>query len=246
MEWDFNGYVDSPHLSGAELKVRFDNFVHKPNLLKTVKLYVHHQLIINKFSTAKRNYNGLSLFINFIDDYVPELDSFSDISKEVLIMYFEYLIEAKSKNTGRPLSKLSIRKGAATVKDIVIKGSTNGWDVPSDVSYVQRLYDVMIILNNKLKGNSKENGNKHKAKISNEKLIDLIVKKAIQDLEQDKNILVASAIIITFQLGLRISEIITLETGCLVQIDGDMMIDTSRSEERRVGKECRCGWEADE
>ena len=227
MEWDFNGYVDSPHLSGAELKVRFDNFVHKPNLLKTVKLYVHHQLIINKFSTAKRNYNGLSLFINFIDDYVPELDSFSDISKEVLIMYFEYLIEAKSKNTGRPLSKVSIKKGALTVKDILIKGSTKGWDVPSDVSYVQRLYDDMIIHNKKLKSNSKEIGDKHKAKISNEKLIDLIVKKAIQDLEQDKNILVASAIIITFQLGLRISEIITLETGCLVQIDGDMMIDTS-------------------
>lgn len=227
MEWDFNGYVDSPHLSGAELKVRFDNFVHKPNLLKTVKLYVHHQLIINKFSTAKRNYIGLSLFINFIDDYVPELDSFSDISKEVLIMYFEYLIEAKSKNTGRPLSKVSIKKGALTVKDILIKGSTKGWDVPSDVSYVQRLYDDMIIHNKKLKSNSKEIGDKHKAKISNEKLIDLIVKKAIQDLEQDKNILVASAIIITFQLGLRISEIITLETGCLVQIDGDMMIDTS-------------------
>src|SRR5699024_4920355 len=67
----------------------------------------------------------------------------------------------------------------------------------------------------------------HKEKISDEKLIDLIIKTAVQDLEQDKNILVASAIIITFQLGLRISEIITLETGCLVQIDGDMMIDTS-------------------
>src|SRR5699024_2978471 len=115
-----------------------------------VKLYVHHQLIINKFSTAKRNYNGLSLFINFIDDYVPELDSFSDISKEVLIMYFVYLIEAKSKNTGRPLSKVSIKKGALTVKDIFIKGSTKGWDVPSDVSYVQRLYDDMIIHNKKL------------------------------------------------------------------------------------------------
>src|SRR5699024_11309066 len=45
--------------------------------------------------------------------------------------------------------------------------------------------------------------------------------------EQDINFLVASAIIITCQLGLRIGEIITLETGCLVQIDGDMMIDTS-------------------
>src|SRR5690625_7321920 len=155
-------------------------------------------------------------------------------------------MKAKSETTGKPLSKVSIKKGALTVKDILIKGSTKGWDVPSDVSYVQRIYDDMIIHNKKLKSNSKEIDDKHKAKISNEKLIDLIVKTAVQDLEQDKNILVASAIIITFQLGLRIGEIITLETGCLVHINGDMMIDTSRSEERRVGKECRCGWEADE
>src|SRR5699024_5081140 len=149
------------------------------------------------------------------DECVPEVESFSEVSRELLIMYFEFLMNAKSETTGKPLSKVSIKKGALTVKDILIKGSTKGWDVPSDVSYVQRIYDDMII------------HNKKKAKISNEKLIDLIVKTAVQDLEQDKNILVASAIIITFQLGLRIGEIITLETGCLVQIDGDMMIDTS-------------------
>src|SRR5690625_2149643 len=142
-------------------------------------------------------------------------------------MYFEYLMNAKSEITCKPLSKVSIKKGALTVKDILIKGLTKNWDVPSDVNYAQRINDDMINHNKKLKNNSKEIDDKHKAKISKEKLIELIVKTAIQDLEQDKNILVASAIIITLQLGLRISEIITLETGCLVQIDGDMMIDTS-------------------
>jgi len=226
-EWDFNGYVDSSYLSGARLKIKFNQFAHKPALLEVVKWYVHHQLTINKFSTAKRNYDGITQFIKFIDKCVPELESFSEVSRELLIMYFEYLMSARSETTGKPLSKVSIKKGALTVKDILIKGSTKGWDVPSDVSYVQRIYDDMIIHNKKLKSNPKEIDDKHKAKISNEKLIDLIVKTAVQDLEQDQNILVASSIIITFQLGLRISEIITLETGCLVQIDGDMMIDTS-------------------
>lgn len=227
IEWDFNGYVDSSYLSGARLKVRFDKFAHKPDILEVVKWYVHHQLVMNKFSTAKRNYNGITLFIKFVDECVPELESFSEISRELLIMYFEYLMNAKSETTGKPLSKVSIKKGALTVKDILIKGSTKDWDVPPDVSYVQRIYDDMIIHNKKLKSNSKEIDDKHKEKISDEKLIDLIIKTAVQDVEQDKNILVASAIIITFQLGLRISEIITLEAGCLVQIDGDMMIDTS-------------------
>ncbi|SCT99796.1 transposase B regulatory protein [Mammaliicoccus lentus] len=227
MEWDFNGYVDSPHLSGARLKIRFDKFAHKPDILEVVKWYVHHQLITNKFSTAKRNYDGITLFIKFVDECLPELDSFYEITSEILIIYFEYLMDSKSETTKKPLSKVSIKKGALTLKDILIKGATKGWDVPDDVSYVQRIYNDMIIHNKKLKSNSKEIDDKHKGKISDEKLIDLIVKTAVQDLEQDKNILVASAIIITFQLGLRINEIITLESGCLVQIDGDMMIDTS-------------------
>jgi len=227
IEWDFNGFVDSPYLKGAELKIKFDKFLHKPFVLKTVKWYIHHQLVMKKFSTAKRNFDGISLFIKFVDECVPEIESFSEISQEVLIMYFEYLMNTKSETNGKPLSNVSIKKGALTVKDILIKGSAKDWDVPSDVSYVQKLYNDMIIDNKNLKSNTKKLEEKNKAKISNEKLIDRIIKTAIQDLEQNENILVASAIIITFQLGLRISEIITLETGCLVQVDEDMMIDTS-------------------
>lgn len=85
----------------------------------------------------------------------------------------------------------------------------------------------MIIHNKKLKVNSKVIDDKHKEKISNENLIDLIVQTAVKDLKEGENTLVTSVIIITLQIGLRISEIITLKAGCLVQIDGDIMIDTS-------------------
>lgn len=227
MEWDFNGYIDSSHLSGARLKINFNKFTHKPALLEVVKWYVHHQLTINKFSTAKRNYDGITMFIKFVDECMPELESFSEISQELLIMYFEYLMNTSSETTGRPLSKVSIKKGALALKDILIKGATKEWDVPDDVSYVQRVYDDMIIHNKKLKSNPKQIDNNHKEKISDEKLIDLIIKTAVQDLKEERNVLIASAIVITFQLGLRISEIITLETGSLTQIDEDMMIDTS-------------------
>lgn len=227
MEWDFNGYVDSPHLSGARLKVRFHVFAHKPDLLKVVKWYVHHQLTINKFSTAKRNYDGITMFMKFVDEYVPELESFSELSQDLLIMYFKYLMNAKSETTGKPLSKVSIKKGALALKDILIKGFPKGWDVPDNIGYVQRIYDDMIINNKKLKHNSKQIEEKYQKKISDEKLIDLIIATAVKDLEKNRNVLIAGAIIITLQLGLRISEIINIEAGCLTQIDGDMMIDTS-------------------
>src|SRR5699024_1258570 len=70
IEWDFNGFVDSPYLKGAELKIKFDKFLHKPFVLKTVKWYIHHQLVMKKFSTAKRNFDGISLFIKFVDECV--------------------------------------------------------------------------------------------------------------------------------------------------------------------------------
>src|SRR5699024_12499167 len=56
---------------------------------------------------------------------------------------------------------------------------------------------------------------------------DSIIKTAVRDLELNQNILVASAILITSQIGLRIHEIITLEAGSLTSINGYMMFDTS-------------------
>lgn len=227
MEWDFNGYVDSSYLSGARLKIRFNKFAHKPDILEVVKWYVHHQLIINKFSTAKRNYDGITMFIKFVDECMPDLESFSGVSQELLIMYFEYLMNTTSETTGKSLSKTSIKKGALALRDVLIKGATKEWDVPENVSYVQRIYDDMIIHNKRLKGNAKKINDINKEKISDEKLIDSIIKTAVRDLELNQNILVASAILITSQIGLRIHEIITLEAGSLTSINGDMMFDTS-------------------
>lgn len=121
LEWDFNGYVDLPYLSGARLKIRFDKFTHKPKILEVVKWYVYHQLVMNKFSTAKRNYDGIIQFIKFVDECVLELEPFSEVSREILIIYFEYLMNVKSETSGKPLSKVSIKRGALSVKNILIK-----------------------------------------------------------------------------------------------------------------------------
>src|SRR5699024_9592633 len=53
------------------------------------------------------------------------------------------------------------------------------------------------------------------------------LKTTRHDLKQYKNILISSAIIITFQIGLRISEIIKLEKGCLLHSIDNTIIDTS-------------------
>ena len=227
MEWDFNGYVDVPHLSGARLMLKFHAFAHKPKMLEVVKWFMHHEMVLGKFSTAKRSLDGIVRFIKFTNEYAPEIETFSDISQELLRTYFSHLLEAKSETNGKPLSVTAIKKAALAIKEILLKGSVKGWEVPTNVRYVQRLYDDMIINNKALKVNPKKEEQRLTKKVSNEDLIDLIIKRAIDDLNKGEAILVSSAIIITFQLGLRISEIITLETGCLKQISGEMMIDCS-------------------
>lgn len=227
MEWDFKGYVDAPHLKGARFKIRFDKFAHKPEILDVVKRFVHYQLTINKFSTAKRNYDGISMLIKFIDECIPTLESFSEFTQDLLIMYFQYLLESKSETTEKLLSNTSVKKGAFALKEILIKGATRKWDVPEDVSYVQKIYDDMIIHHKRNKHYEKEVSEKQKEKISNEQLIDKIVRTASKDISENRNILVASAILITSQVGLRLHEILPLESGCLKQINGEMMFDMS-------------------
>lgn len=227
IEWDFNGCVDIPHLSGARLMVKFQAFEHKPKMLEVVKLYMVYELSTGKIMTAKRNYDGIVKFIKYVDDYFPELDSFSDVTQELVTSYFTHLLEAKSETTGKPLSATTIKKAALAIREILLKGLVREWDVPEDVRYLQSLYDNIIINNKQLKKSVKKAIKEVGEKVVDEKLIELIIKTANEDLKSDRDILTAAAIIITSQIGLRISEIITIETGCLKLIGGDKMIDCS-------------------
>lgn len=227
MEWDFHGYVDKPHLSGAKLKIKFYPFKHKPRMLEVVKWFMHHEMTTGTIQTAKRSLDGVVRYVKFINQYAPEVESFADITQELLTAYFDHLLTAKNETNGKLLSPVSIKKAALAIKEILIKGNVKGWDVPDNVVYVQKLYDDKIIDNKALKTDKKKQMDKLTAKISDENLINKIVKTAIEDLRQNENILVSSAVVITLQLGLRISEILTIETGCLKEIGGETMIDCS-------------------
>src|SRR5690625_203622 len=98
--WDFNGYVDVNHLSGARLMINFEAFSHKPRMLYTAKQFVSNELLSYKFSTAKRNYEGLVRFVKYVDEIRPSLKSFSEITREILLEYYMYLLNAKNETTG--------------------------------------------------------------------------------------------------------------------------------------------------
>lgn len=224
--WDFNGIVDVSDKSKSRSVINFEQFTHKPRILKVVKLYVVDKINLNKFSTAKRNYEGLIRFIKFIDKYQSEIDSFEEINIEILKLYFEYLLSAKNEATGKPLSATGIKIAAFSIKEILVKGSVKGWDVPKNTLYVQRMYDEMIIHNKRFKRERETKDNKIKNKVADKNVVDLIIRTAIKDLEKDENVLMAGSILISSQIGLRINEVLEIPAECLVKINGEMMLKT--------------------
>ncbi|RRJ62976.1 site-specific integrase [Paenibacillus oralis] len=219
--WDFNGFINVEHLSGKRLMIDFEFVVDKPKMLEVIKWFMHHELTTGKFSTAKRNLDGVVRFSKFIKEYAPEVESFSEIDQILLEMYFTYLPEAKSETSGQLISSVSIKKSALALKEILLKGNIKGWDVPKDVRFVQGMYNELIINNKALKKDAKQAEQVNIDKISDEQLIDQILRKAVSDLDMDENILVAASVVVGLQLGLRISEIITMYNASIEPIGGE-------------------------
>lgn len=224
LEWDFNGVVDAGTLSGRRLVLSFDRFKHKPELLEVIKWFAVDQLINNRFTTVKRNFDGLIMFIKFVDIEIPSLETFFDIDEEVLSLYFRYLLTTKGEVTGKPLSRAAIKKGAFVIKEILTIGYVRGWDVPSDVSFVHLMYENMILQNQSLKQSEALSKKKIEDKVIDQNLIDKVLNIAINDLNDNKNIITAASIVISTQLGLRLNELLTLKVGCIRTVNGERMI----------------------
>jgi hypothetical protein len=222
MEWDFNGFINIEHLSGSKLKFHFVK--HVPRITEVIKWFMVHELSTGKFTTVKRSLDGIVRLVKFIDERFPDVESLSQLTPSLLKLYFEYLLAATSETTGEPLSGIAIKKCALSIKDILLKGNVKGWDVPKDVRYVQAMYDKMIIFNKDIKKDEHQAEKEVIERIQDEKLINKIVTIAMNDLKNDKNILIASSVVISTQLGLRISEFILITKASIEKIGGDTML----------------------
>lgn len=68
--WDFNGCFDTQSSSiSRRFKINFEHFEHKGEILDVAKWYMVYELLYKKFSTAKRNFDGLIRFIKFVDKH---------------------------------------------------------------------------------------------------------------------------------------------------------------------------------
>lgn len=216
MEWDFNDLLsDYKHLSGSRMKIKFQEWEQKPELLYVVKWYMVSVLLTSKWATAKRLYDGIKQFLKYTQTCSYHVDSFLDIDQTIVHDYFSYLLTVKSENNGKPLSHTSIQKAAQSFKDLLKRGNSKGWDVPKEIGFLDKLYDDMI--NNNKKSTKKKQTESFTNKALNKDILDNIITLALEDLREGEDVFPAASIIITTQVGLRINEFLTLKEDCLIQ-----------------------------
>ncbi|QHA30307.1 site-specific integrase [Bacillus paranthracis] len=227
--WDFKGIIDVPHWNDAQYQLDFEVFS-SPIIRETVKLYIVTELQMNAFSSVKRKLYAFKMLRNYLK-ITPEMTSFADFTKHSLRGFFRYILNAK-KEDEKPLSAVSKKIAAQVVKELLIRGGTRGWNVPKDTSYINGLYQTIITDNKKIKEGTKL-GSTNKV-LPESEIIDKLIKLSLDALGNDTDILAAASILIMSQVGCRISETLSIKSGCLSPIDDEVFITYTTS---KTGKE---------
>jgi len=212
--WDFKGFVDNVHWADNRFKINFTKFEQWKSIQQTIKHYVVSELLMVTFGSVKRKYDAFNPLVNFLNKD-NSIQSFEDFTKTTLKEYFEYLFTLN-------LSPVSIKKSAQVMKELIVRGIQRKWFSSTIGSGVERLYDELIIQNKDIKLGTKF-GKTNKV-LPSENVVSKIIETAKAQLLDDTDVLVAASIILMSQLGLRISECVTLEAGCLSIINGEYQI----------------------
>ncbi|WP_047980136.1 tyrosine-type recombinase/integrase [Ornithinibacillus contaminans] len=218
--WDFKGFVYAPHWNDAKFRIDFTVFNDWPNIKVTVKRYIMSELKMVVYNSVKRKYAAFSQLRKFLKNK-QHIQSFQDFTNNIVREYFEYLINVDSVR-GAPLSAQSITKSAQCVKDLLIRGSQRGWQVPRDSARINNIYDELIIRNNRVIEGTKL-GKTNKV-LPDSEIVDKLINLAREKIRKGEDVLVSAGILISTQLGHRISEVVLMEANRLSTINGEAHI----------------------
>lgn len=212
--WDFRGFVDNVHWSDNKFKINFTKFNEWESIKQTIKHYIVSELLMVSFSSVRRKYDAFYPLVNFLNQN-RYIKSFEDFTRATLKGYFEYLFTLE-------LSPISIKKSAQVMKELMVRGMQRKWFSSTISRGIERLYEELILQNKEIKQGTKF-GKTNKV-LPSENVVSKIIETAKAQLLDDTDVLVAASIILMSQLGLRISECVTLEANCLSTIDGEYQI----------------------
>lgn len=214
--WNFKGFVNAPHWNDAKFCINFTPFDEWLSIKETIKRYVVTELLMVTFNSVKRKVAALKQLLDFLRIH-PEIRSFKDFSDETVKEYFVYLLGALSEK-GTPLSPVSIKKSAQVVKELLVRGSLRGWEVPPNTSKINSIYNQLIVSNKTIKQGTALG--KTSKVLPDTEIVHRLINTAREELSEGNDILTCAGILLSSQLGLRISEVVNITEGCLSVIDG--------------------------
>jgi integrase len=197
--WDLTPYMPQKSMSPARKKLGFER-IKNPEIKHTVKQYMYHKLGQVKPQSAVGTLNSLlPYFVRYCD--VAGIHSFSTVKTSTLL---EFAIWIKAE---LHISKRTAYMASFAVEDIIRIGQIKGWDVPAD--------DVLTgATAAEIWGSGKDESSDKTVQPIPDDIFDKIIKCAVS---YKKDILTKAGIIIQSQTGLRISEVLSIRSGCLHQ-----------------------------
>jgi len=194
--WDLRPFISAKTVNDGHKYLNF-GFIQNPNMKHTVKQYAYYKLGKVKPQTARTLVScSLPSFFEFCS--VNGISSFFELTQEQFLSYNLWLKEEK---------KVSQSHGyhcAHVVEEIVKIGQIKGWDVPKTNifrgSKSSQLWEW------------KRSTCTNKTKPIPPDVFDKILYHAVHD---EKNVLTKAGLIIQSQTGLRISEVLSIQEGCV-------------------------------
>lgn len=213
-EWDLRPLITKKTTKDSHKYIRFD-FIQNEDMKFTVKQYAYYKLGTIKPKSLRDYINScLPNFIEYCS--LNDINSFTNITQRDFLEFNLWLKETKklSHSTGYICSYI--------VENLIKTGQIKGWNVPQN--------NIFRGVTSGQLWNRKIDLKKNRTKPIPEDVFDKVLYHAVND---EKDILTKAGIIIQSQTGLRISEVLSIQEGCVKKFDDKyqyMEVELSKTE----------------
>lgn len=194
--WDLRPFITAKSTKESQKYIRFE-YISDTDMKKTVKQYAYYKLGKTKPETVRNYINGgLPMFIEYCS--INGIHSFTDVTLEDYLNFNLWMKDEKKVATSTGFCSCHV------VEEIIRIGQIKGWNVPQfHLPKTETAYQLW---------NTKSSMITNKTKPIPEDVFDKILYHAVHD---EKDVLTKAGIIIQSQTGLRISEVLSIQEGCV-------------------------------
>lgn len=194
--WDLRPFITAKTTKESQKYIRFE-YISDADMKETVKQYTYYKLGKMKPQTVRGYINSsLPMFIEYCS--LNGIHSFADVTLENYLNFNLWMKDEKKVATSTGNSACHV------VEEIIRIGQIKGWNVPQfhlpKTETACQLWPVQKTMKT------------NKTKPIPEDVFDNILYHALHD---EKDVLTKAGIIIQSQTGLRISEVLSIQEGCV-------------------------------